>query len=186
MNLWVTGYRSYELNVWSPKDKKITVLKAILTNILKENLDNGMQWVITGGQSGIEQWTIEAAGALKPEYPELKVAMMTPFADFASNWKEENQLAFAKRKQQVDFFASVSKQPYQSPAQLKNYQTFMLNHTDKAVMIYDPQYPGTPKFAYTAAKKYAEKNAYSLQTYDMDALQWAADDLASQNNWEQS
>lgn len=39
--LWVTGYRSYELSIFSDKDPKLTVIKYTLTNyftlIVKSN-----------------------------------------------------------------------------------------------------------------------------------------------------
>ena len=48
MNLWVTGYRSYELGVFDSKDKKVEVIKYALQKKLLEKLDEGLEWVITG------------------------------------------------------------------------------------------------------------------------------------------
>lgn len=39
--LWVTGYRSYELGVFSDKDPKLTVIKYALSNYLKSLLEEG-------------------------------------------------------------------------------------------------------------------------------------------------
>ena len=39
--LWVTGYRSYELSIFSDKDPKLTVIKYTLTNYFKSLLEEG-------------------------------------------------------------------------------------------------------------------------------------------------
>ena len=70
---------------------------------------------------------------------------MYPYTEFSKNWQEDKQIQLAQLEQQVDFCASVSKQPYSSPMQLKNYQQFMLAHTDKTVLIYDQEHPGKAK-----------------------------------------
>lgn len=54
--LWVTGYRAYELNVFGSNDPKLKVLKTSLKNTLMQFLDEGLEWLITGGQLGVEQW----------------------------------------------------------------------------------------------------------------------------------
>lgn len=180
MRLWVTGYRSYELNVFNDKDPKKDVIKAVLKSNLKTRADNGLSWIITGGQLGVEQWAVETALELKKEYADLKVALMLPFADFGQNWQVNKQQYLLKLKQAVDFSASVSKQPYRSPQQLKNYQKFMLGHTDGALLVYDPDYPGKNKFDYQAIKRQQEKSEYATELLDMFDLQDAAAELAEQ------
>ena len=89
--LWVTGYRSYELNIFNEKDPKITVIKYVISNYLESFLENdNLDWVITGANLGVEQWSIQAALDLKKDYP-LRVSMMTPYEEFASRWNENNQ-----------------------------------------------------------------------------------------------
>ncbi|OAU85458.1 hypothetical protein PY70_01890, partial [Lacticaseibacillus rhamnosus] len=89
--LWITGYRAYELNVFGAQDPKLKVLKTSLKNTLTQFLDEGLNWLITGGQLGVEQWSIEVALTLKPLYPEFKIAMMLPFTDFGSQWNDNNK-----------------------------------------------------------------------------------------------
>lgn len=180
LRLWVTGYRSYELNVFNDKDPKKDVIKAVIKNNLKESCDSGSTWIITGGQLGVEQWTVEAVVELKEEYPELKVALMLPFADLGGNWQDEKKQRLMELKQKADFCASVSKQPYSSPQQLKNYQRFMLDHTEGALLIYDPDYPGKTKFDYQAIKQRQEKANYTVQLVEMLDLQDAASELNEQ------
>lgn len=171
--MWITGYRSYELNVFRDNDPKITIIKTAIQRRLMEVLQQNEDelWLITGPQMGTEQWTIELGNDLQEDYPQLRLAMMFPFADFGKQWNESNQAKLAHRQQQVDFFADVSKHPYQSPQQLRNYQQFMLGHTDQALLLYDPEYAGKPQYDYQVIQKYCEDNDYQLNLIDFAELQ---------------
>lgn len=176
--LWVTGYRSYELNVFGDKDPKITVIKFALRNYFTSLLENAaLDWVITGANLGVEQWAAETAAGLRKDYP-VRVSIMTPYQDFASRWNENHQAHFLRLKEKVDFFAATSNTPYRSPAQLRNYERFMLEHTDRALMIYDLDHPGKPKYDYQAIQKYQEHNKYPLDLIDFYDLQDAAEEYA--------
>ncbi|KRM72669.1 DUF1273 domain-containing protein [Lacticaseibacillus brantae] len=176
--LWLTGYRSFELNVFGDKDPKLVVLEYALTNSLRVFLDDGLEWVISGGELGIEQWGLEAATKLKADYPKLQTAMMLPFSDFGNRWSENNQAHLAQLKLQVDFTASVSQQPYQNPSQLHQYQDFMLQHTDGALMVYDPEFPGKAKYQYDAILRYQEHHDYPFTQISMSDLEEAAQNYA--------
>jgi len=169
--LWVTGYRNYEIGTFGDKDPKIEVIKYALNRTLREQIDNGLEWVITGGQMGIEQWTVAVVSDLKQEFPALKVAMMLPFQKFGSQWKPDNQARFQSLISKSDFCESVSQAPYEGPQQLKNYQQFMLTHTDGAILVYDLDFEGKPVYDYRAIQKQQSIVPYPLTTIDMDQLQ---------------
>ena len=174
--LWVSGYRSYELNVFGDKDPKITIIKYALKSHLKTMLEDGeLDWIISGANLGVEQWALETGIELRPDFP-LRVSMMTPYEQFSNRWNESNQTKFSALQQNVDFFASTSNMPYQSPVQLRGYQNFMLEHTDKALLIYDPEHPGKPQYDYNIIKKYQESHNYDLSLIDFYDLQDAADE----------
>ena len=82
--LWITGYRSYELNVFKDDDPKVAVIKDVLSRELKARLEESDEefWLITGPQLGTEQWAIEVALKLRDDYPQLKISMMLPFTEF--------------------------------------------------------------------------------------------------------
>ncbi|CCI85572.1 hypothetical protein FC52_GL000263 [Lactobacillus pasteurii DSM 23907 = CRBIP 24.76] len=179
--LWVTGYRAYELNVFGDKDPKIQVIKYALKQRLVSLLEEGaLDWVITGANLGTEQWAAEVALELREEYP-LKVSVIIPYENFADRWNDSNQSKFLNLKNQVDFFASTSKTPYSSPAQLRNYQNFMLKHTDSALMVYDTEYPGKPKYDYSLIRKYQESENYELDLLDFYDLQSFAEEYSEKN-----
>ncbi|EGF37194.1 hypothetical protein AAULH_07256 [Lactobacillus helveticus MTCC 5463] len=96
--LWVTGYRSYELNVFSDKDPKITIIKYALKNYFKGLLENNqLDWIITGANLGVEQWTAEVGLELGQKYP-LRTSIMIPYEKFADRWNENNQTKFLNFK----------------------------------------------------------------------------------------
>ncbi|KRK49326.1 DUF1273 domain-containing protein [Secundilactobacillus kimchicus] len=170
--LWVTGYRSYELQIFSDQDPKYQVIDyAIQKLIIQAISDSGTEWVITGGQLGIEQMAAKAALTVKADYPELNVSILLPFAHFGNQWKEENQTKLASLLTQVDFTGTVSNQDYQSPQQLRNYQDFMLRHTDGALLIYDPEHEGKTQYEFDAIKKWQDSHDYDLRLVDFDELQ---------------
>ncbi|MCA9766284.1 MAG: DUF1273 family protein, partial [Carnobacterium sp.] len=142
MNLLVSGYRSFELGIFKDDDPKIAIIKKCLKEEIKAYIEEGVQWILTTGQFGVEQWTIEVVEELKIDYPEVKQGIIFPFMEFGSNWNEKNQLALMKLKETVDFVDSVSHKPYKDPSQLKNHQSFLLQKTQAALLVYDPENEG--------------------------------------------
>ncbi len=174
--LWLTGYRSYELNAFQDDDPKAAVVKRVLTQRLTSLLeeDDDEFWVITGPQLGVEQWGAAVALELKKNFRQLKVAMMLPFADFGQQWNATNRDRLLNLRDRVDFAREVTTKPYESPEQLRLYQRFMLDHTDSMLMVYDPDHPGKPKYDYELAHKYGDQQDYLVDLVDFDELQEVA------------
>ena len=174
--LWLTGYRSYELNAFQDDDPKVAVVKRVLTQRLTSLLeeDDDEVWVITGPQLGVEQWGAAVALELKKSFRQLKVAMMLPFADFGQQWNTTNRDRLLNLRDRVDFAREVTTKPYESPEQLRLYQRFMLDHTDSMLMVYDPDHPGKPKYDYELAHKYGDQQDYLVDLVDFDELQEVA------------
>lgn len=179
--LWTTGYRAYELGVFDEKNPKVAVIKDVLQKQLRYQLDSTSEdfWLITGPQMGVERWSIESALTIKVDYPQLKIALMEPYADFAARWNQNNQARLAAIKAQVDFAGRVSEKKYESPEQLRAYQNFMLHYTDGALLIYDPEHEGKTVWDWRAINRYREQNAdYSMRMIDFDELQEAAEEYS--------
>ena len=179
--LWTTGYRAYELGVFDEKNPKVAVIKDVLQKQLRYQLDSTSEdfWLITGPQMGVERWSMESALTIKVDYPQLKIALMEPYADFAARWNENNQARLAAIKAQVDFAGRVSEKKYESPEQLRAYQNFMLHYTDGALLIYDPEREGKTVWDWRAINRYREQNAdYSMRMIDFDELQEAAEEYS--------
>lgn len=176
--LWVTGYRAYELNVYGAHDKKIDVIKYCLKQELTQRLDDGLEWIITGCNQGTDQWAAAVGLELKKDYPDLKIAMMAPYADFGSRWQENSQEQLADLRQRVDFTAATSKQAYAGGWQLAEFGSFMSSHTDAALMLYDPEHPGKNKYDYNRVKNLGPERNYNVSLITMYDLQDAADEMA--------
>ncbi|MBU5364765.1 DUF1273 domain-containing protein [Enterococcus devriesei] len=169
--LYVTGYQSYELGIFNEKDPRVQVIKNVLKRELTALIENGLEWVMISGNLGTEAWTGQVINELKVDYPELRLAIIFPFENFGSNWKEQNRLILSELVQRADFVESVSHQPYQNPGQFKNHVSFLLEHTDAALVVYDTEYPGKSKFFLGDVEKYQLKNSYDLLTITMDDLE---------------
>ncbi len=175
--IWVTGFRQFELGIFGENDPKLKVIRYALAKQLRRAIDEDTDWLITGGQSGIEQWAIQEALSLREDNPQFQTALMTPFADFGAQWKPERQTQLADLKTKVDFSAAVSQLPYQNPSQLKNYQQFMLDHTEEAYIFFDEQADQSPvRYAWQAAKRYQEDHSYEVHQIDFDRLQEYAEE----------
>lgn len=179
--LFITGYRDWELGIFSSTDPQKSVIKYALTNYLKNQIENhDLKWLISGANLGVEQWALEVGLELKVDY-DLKVSMMVPYLDFEKHWKDDKQTNFNLLKGKVDFFASTSNKPYDNFKQLKNYQTFMRQHTDSALMVYDPEFEGKPKYDYAY---FNDQDDYQLDLISMDDLTQAAEDYQEgQQEW---
>ncbi|WP_165006670.1 MULTISPECIES: DUF1273 domain-containing protein [unclassified Enterococcus] len=169
--IYVSGYRSFELGVFKDDDPKIKVIKKVLKKELQQFAEEGLEWVLTSGNLGVETWTTEIAAELKEDYPELKLGIIYPFADFGSGWNENNQEKKRLAEQVADYVESVSHQPYRSPGQLRNHTHFLLEHTEGCLMIYDPEYPGKSQFFFQDAQKYQLDHPYEIRSISMDDLQ---------------
>lgn len=169
--LHITGYRSFELGVFQGNDPKIPIIKGTLRNRLVGYLEQGLEWVILSGNLGTDIWVGQVIQELKTDYPELNYAVIFPFAEYGSNWNEQNQQELTGLKLQANYVDSVSHQPYENPQQLRNHTQFILTHTEGALLLYDREYEGKTKFFVRDAEKYQETTKYDLDFITMDDLQ---------------
>ena len=71
--LIITGYRNYEIGVFQEKDPKIRVLKKVIRETLIPLIEDGITWIVIGGNLGVELWAGEVVIDLKEEYPEIQL-----------------------------------------------------------------------------------------------------------------
>lgn len=170
-NLYISGYRSYEMNVFSSTDPKVQFIKNCLKKVIIRYIENGLEWVLISGQMGAEIWAAEAVFDLKEDYPELKLAVLFPFEGFGENWNETNQQVLQNLKNKADFVEYTSHRPYQSPKQLKGNQAFLMEHTQGAILLYDTEFEGKPKYLYRMIQEKQETSEYGLELITFDELQ---------------
>ncbi|MQB85709.1 hypothetical protein DN448_11985, partial [Lactobacillus reuteri] len=76
----------------------------------------------------------------------LRLATLFPFETHGQNWSEANQEKLAAFKQ-VDF-VKYSFPAYQSPAQFKQFNQFLIDNTDQAYLFYEPENETNLKYFY--------------------------------------
>ena len=54
--VYVTGYKSFELNIFKDDMKEVDYLKQFIEHKLLQYIDEGLEWVLIQGQIGIELW----------------------------------------------------------------------------------------------------------------------------------
>jgi uncharacterized phage-like protein YoqJ len=172
----VSGYRSYELNIFDQTDPKYLYLKEFIKSQLKQYIENGVEWFIITGQLGIELWTGEIVLELQEEYPEIHLAVILPFTSFGENWNETNQALLERVIHQADYVNYSSNKDYESPKQLNANQVFTIRNTDGAFLIYDTMMEesanGSPKYVYDLIEKYQEKSTYELNLVGFEEIEF--------------
>lgn len=178
-NLWITGYRSYELGIFKPDDPKKKVIEKYLTERMINYAEDGTEWILTGAQMGTEQYVGPAVQQVKDKGYNIEHAVMMPFANFGQQWNENNQSLLNIFLRNADYVNKITKLGYHSGIQLRTWQNFMLQHTDGALIFYDPESGGKPKYDYSAIKNYQDRGYnYSLELVDFDAMQDFANSLS--------
>ncbi|UQS81479.1 SLOG family protein [Bombilactobacillus folatiphilus] len=170
-NLWVGGYRSFELQIFKDDDPKAKVIEDFLEMRLRDYCEKGLKWILTGAQLGIEQTTVRVAKRPIFQEYQLQTAVILPFEGMADRWNDQNKQRFSQTVQTTDYFNSVSHTGYQGPQQFKNWQQFMLSHTDGSFFVYDLDVPGKCQYEYMAITQYQKYHDYDCQLASFYDLQ---------------
>lgn len=180
-NLLISGYRSYELNIFNQSDPKYDYLKKFIKNRLINYIENGVEWFVITGQLGIELWAGEVVLELKEEYPEINLAILLPYTSFGENWNETNKTLFEEVIRQADYVNYTSNKDYESPAQIKSNQVFSVRNTDGAFLIYDTMVgesaDGKPKYLYDLILQYQENSTYELNLVGFEEIEFYIHEL---------
>ncbi|SHF18718.1 Uncharacterized SPBc2 prophage-derived protein YoqJ [Atopostipes suicloacalis DSM 15692] len=172
----ISGYRSYELNIFNQTDPKYKYLKKFIENRLTTFIENGVEWFIIGGELGIELWAGEIVLELKEQYPEINLAIILPYTSFGENWNETNRGLLESVIHQADYVNYTSSKDYESPKQLNANQVFNIRNTDGAFLIYDTMTEeaaaGKPKFLYDLIIQYQERTEYELHLASFEEIEF--------------
>lgn len=84
----------------------------------------------------------------------------------------------------ADFVTSVTKRPYEAPWQFIEKDKFIIDNTDGALLVYDDENEGSPKYVHRLIQKYKEQHDdYKLFTINAYDLQTVAEELARGDDW---
>lgn len=179
-NLLVTGYRAHELGIFDQKHKGIPFIKKALERRLIPLVEDGLEWVITMGQYGVDLWACEVVIALKEQYPQLKLSIMAAYLNPTEKWKEEKQQYFQEILRKADYYGIVSKQPYNGVWQLKAREELLFRKTDGILLLYDEDAgEASPKFLKEAALHKHQEEGYGYIVITAEEVQ----EIANEENW---
>jgi uncharacterized phage-like protein YoqJ len=185
-NVLVTGYRAHELNIFGQKHPGIPYIQKAITAKLVQLAEEGLEWVISPGQYGVDLWACEAAIALKEQYPHLKIAIITAFAHPEENWKEDKKEYYGRILQGIDFYETVSRQPYSGPWQFKARDDLLFRKTDGIILVYDEETGAgsSARFYKERALKLQQEAGYGFLSISTEDIQSLADEDASSSSGE--
>lgn len=181
-NLLVTGYRAHELNIFNQKHEGIRYIKQAISSRLISLIEEGLEWVITPGQYGVDLWACEAVIELKSRYPHIKCSIISAYANPEANWKEDKQDYFRQVVSRVDYYGSVSNQPYSGVWQLTARDELLLRKTDGLLVVYDEDAgEASPKFIKQKALKKQQNEGYEVLTISAEDIESLVNEQRSED-----
>lgn len=179
-NILVTGYRAHELGIYNHKHQGIPYIRQAIVNRLIPLVEEGLEWVITPGQYGVDLWACEAVFALKQQYPQLKCSIITAYSHQEEKWSEEKREYYAQILRQVDHYASTSKEAYEGPWQFKARDELLFRKTDGILLVYDEDAgEASPKYMKARALKKQTEEGYGYINISSEEIQSLADEEQS-------
>jgi uncharacterized phage-like protein YoqJ len=168
--LAITGYKPYELNIFSNNHPAVSHIQLAIRQRLLPLLEEGLEWIVISGQLGVELWAAETAYDLRVEYPQLQVAILTPFLNQEERWNEMNREYYEWIVSEADFVDSITKRPYESPAQFRWKNEWIVRKSDGLLIVYDEEKEGTPKYMLEVAKRKENYPIFPITFSDLQAI----------------
>ena len=170
-SLLIMDYTSFDLGIFNEKDIKVSIIKKAVKNRLIRYLEEGLNWLIFTGNLGFEYWALDVAKELQKDY-NFQIGTIFSFETHGQNWNENNQLKLAHFKE-VDF-VKYAYQTYENPSQFRQYNDFLLENTEGALVFYDEENETKLKYMVERMKQMAE---YQLEILDFETLQETFEDM---------
>lgn len=140
-------------------------------------MEDGLEWVLTPGQYGVDLWACEVVLELKKTYPHLKLSIITAFQNPEEQWKEDKQEYYRTILQGVDYYGAVSKQPYIGPWQFTARDDLLLRKSNGILLVYDEDAAeGSPRFVKEKAVRKQQNEDYTIISVTSEDIQSIAED----------
>lgn len=172
-NVTITGYKPHELGIFKKDHASVEFIKRAIYKELIPLLEEGLEWVIISGQLGVELWAAEVVFDLQVHFPNLQLAVLTPFLSQEETWSDNNKEWYESIMVQADFVESITHKPYENPKQFYLKNQVLLHKSDLAIIMYDSEKEGSPKYFYEAAKRFGETHEYEVREitfYDLQLI----------------
>lgn len=170
-SIYFTGYKPYELNIFKDDQQEVKVIKAYVKSLIIQEMEEELEWIIVSGQLGFELWVAEVTIEMKRKYPQLKLAILTPFLNHYNKWNEANQEKYQNIISQADYVNAIHQSEYEGAFQFQQANAFILDNTDKTILFYDDEQEASPKFFKSKLVDFAEKTNYTYNVITFMDLQ---------------
>jgi uncharacterized phage-like protein YoqJ len=174
--LAISGYKPFELGIFKNDHPSVLFIKAAIKKSLLPLIEEGLEWVLISGQLGVELWAAEVLFDLQMEYPNVKLAVITPFLEQEASWKDNNKEWYQSVLAQADFIDSVTKKGYEKPWQFRLKNQFFIEKSGGLLLLYDQEKEGSPKYLFEMAIQYQRKQAYPIELITFYDLQMIVDE----------
>jgi uncharacterized phage-like protein YoqJ len=171
--LAISGYKPFELGIFQKDHPSVLFIQKAIKKELLSMIEDGLEWVLISGQLGVELWAAEAVFELQLEFPDLKLAVITPFLDQEATWNENNKEWYESVLAQADFIDSVTKKGYEKPWQFRIKNQFFIEKSNALLLMYDQEKEGSPKYLYEMATQYQSHHPYPIRLitfYDLQMI----------------
>ncbi|MFF2449999.1 DUF1273 domain-containing protein [Neobacillus sp. NPDC058068] len=171
--LAISGYKPFELGIFKKDHPSVLFIKAAIKKSLMPLVEEGLEWVLISGQLGVELWAAEVIFDLQFDFPDIKLAVITPFLDQEASWNEINKEWYESVLAQANYIDSVTKKGYEKPWQFRLKNQFFIEKSEGLLLLYDQEKEGSPKFLYELAVQYQKENAYPVELitfYDLQMI----------------
>ena len=170
--LLISGYRAHDLAIFSDKDPRVPIIKEAIRRRIVSYLDEGVDWIVFTGNLGFEYWTLEVIKEILEQGYRCQLAAIFIFEDQGANWSEANQEKLHAFKN-LDFVKYAFPR-YEQPGQFKDYNQFLADNTDQALLFYDRENETNLKYLYNTLLK---KEGYTLSLIGFDDLNELAENF---------
>ncbi|OCA90882.1 hypothetical protein A8F94_03165 [Bacillus sp. FJAT-27225] len=166
----ISGYKPFELGIFQKDHPSAAFIKAAFKKEILPLAETGLEWILISGQLGAELWAAETVFELQEDFPELKLAVITPFLEQEEKWNEKNKEWYESILISADFVDSVTKKKYENPAQFKLKNQFFIHKSDALLLLYDPEKEGSPRFLYEMAQQVDGYPVTLITFYDLQQI----------------
>jgi uncharacterized phage-like protein YoqJ len=180
--LAVSGYKPFELGIFKNDHPSVSFIKETIRKSLIPKLEDGLEWVLISGQLGTELWAAEVVFELQNDFPDLKLAVITPFLNQEASWSDHNKEWYETILAQADFVDSVTKKGYEKPWQFRLKNQFFIEKSDILLLMYDLEKEGSPKYIYEMALHYQKSHNYPIDLITFYDLQMIVEEEQMRQN----
>ena len=137
-----TGHRPQSLPFgFNENDVRCKELKALLTSLIREKIDNGVTHFLSGMALGIDCYAAEIILELRKEFPSITLEAIIPCANQSSKWSEQQVIRYNNILEQCDS-KTILQQEYTPDCMVKRNR-YMVDHSDCVIAVWNGKNSGT-------------------------------------------